>query len=157
MLSGEYSEEGKYLSNGAALAVKNVNDSGGIRIGTERVKVSLVIEDDRNNPEEAVNAARKLIYQDKVAALVGPQFSGNAIPVSRLAENEKVVMVCPMSTHPDTTAGKSYVFRIPYIDTFQGQVLARFARQNRVPERLASSSSDWKYSLSSPRCEKISA
>lgn len=130
MLSGEYADEGKYLSDAAELAVRNVNDSGGIRIGTERVKVSLVIEDDRNNPEEALNAARKLIYQDKVVALVGPQFSGNAIPVSRLAESKKVVMVCPMSTHPDTTAGKSYVFRIPYIDTFQGQVLAHFAREN---------------------------
>jgi branched-chain amino acid transport system substrate-binding protein len=59
---------------------------------------------------------------------VGPQFSANAIPVARFAESEAVVMVAPMSTNPETTAGKRFVFRIPYLDTFQGTVLARFAR-----------------------------
>ena len=129
MLSGDYAQDGRNMVDAASLAVGEANNRGGVRLREVTTNISLVVEDDRSNPEGAMNAARKLIYQDEVAVLVGPQFSRNAIPVARLAEDEHVVMICPMSTHPDTTAGKSYVFRIPYLDTFQGRVLARLARE----------------------------
>ncbi len=129
MLSGENAANGQNMADAARLAVEEMNNSGLPRIGEKTVQVRLIIENDPGSPEGALDAARKLIYQEEVAALVGPQFSSQAIPVARLAEAEGVVMVCPMSTHPETTAGKSYVFRIPYLDTFQGAVLSRFARE----------------------------
>jgi branched-chain amino acid transport system substrate-binding protein len=130
MLSGANVRDGVQMSNAANLACRNINEKGGIPIGRDRMKVLLLFENDRNNPEDALNAARRLICQEDVVALVGPQFSRNAIPVARFAESEGVVMICPMSTHPDTTAGKNYVFRIPYIDTVQGRALANFARES---------------------------
>ncbi len=130
MLSGENAVNGQNMTDAARLAVEQMNKRGLPRIGDKTVRVTLIIEDDPGSPEGALDAARKLIYRDEVAALVGPQFSSQAIPVARLAEAEGVVMVCPMSTHPETTAGKSYVFRIPYLDTFQGAVLSRFARES---------------------------
>ena len=137
MLSDENSRNGRDMVDSAMLAINEVNDKGGLRVGKRNHKIALIVEDDKSSPEGAMNAARKLIYQDRVIALVGPQFSNNAIPVARLAEKEKIAMICPMSTHPDTTAGKRYVFRIPYIDTFQGYVIGRFARDVLNAEKAA--------------------
>ena len=119
MLSGDNARNGRDMVDAAILAIEQTNSHGGVRQGGSGMNASLMIEDDHGTPEGAMDAARKLIYKDEVVALIGPQLSRNAIPVARLAEEQEVVMICPMSTHPDTTAGKSYVFRIPYLDTFQ--------------------------------------
>ena len=129
MLTGENAQNGMYMSDGARLAVDTVNERGGLKLGKQTHRVALIIEDEKGSPDGAMDAARKLIFKDEVNAIVGPQFSSSAIPVAKLAEKEKVVMVAPMSTHPDTTEGKRYVFRVPYLDTFQGMVIARFARE----------------------------
>ena len=132
MLSGSESDQasGRSMQRGAQLAVEEAN-----RTGLRRV--TLVVADDRNNPEGAIEAARRLIYQERVPAIIGPQFSRNAIPAARLAESERTVMICPLSTNPQTTAGKHFVFRVPYLDTFQGYSLARFARQELAASRAA--------------------
>ena len=127
MLTGENASNGKNMVDAAKLAVDRINEQGGVKLEKHTRSVVLLIEDEKGSPDGAMEAARKLIFQEDVLALVGPQFSSSAIPVARLAESEKVLMIAPMSTHPDTTDGKKYVFRIPYIDTFQGMVIARFA------------------------------
>jgi branched-chain amino acid transport system substrate-binding protein len=137
MLEGQNALNGQNMRDAGALAAKTVNDRGGLRVGKGRLKVSLVVENDPNTPDGALDAARKLLSLEKVIALVGPQFSGNAIPVARLAESSRIVMIAPMSTNPETTAGKSFVFRIPYLDTFQGLVIARFARDTLKASRAA--------------------
>lgn len=138
MLSGEQARSrGAEMGKAVRLAAQEANARGGIRVGLFRRTVSILEEDDRGTPEAAVDAARKLVFTDRVVALIGPQFSSNAIPVARLAEQERVPMVCPLSTHPDTTAGKRYVFRVPYLDTFQGAVLARFARDHLAARSAA--------------------
>jgi branched-chain amino acid transport system substrate-binding protein len=129
MLSGPNAANGRSMSNAATLAVSEINRRGGLRIEGSLRPVKLIEEDDHNSPEAAIGAARTLVYKARVAAIVGPQFSANAIPVARFAESVGIVMVAPMSTNPETTAGKRFVFRIPYLDTFQGRVLARFARE----------------------------
>ncbi len=137
MLHGENADNGRNMTNAATLAVKEVNARGGLRIGREKMRVTLLVEDDPNTPEGALDAARKLLSQDRLVAIVGPQFSGNAIPVARLAESSRIVMIAPMSTNPETTAGKRYVFRVPFLDTFQGFVIARFARDELKAARAA--------------------
>jgi branched-chain amino acid transport system substrate-binding protein len=137
MLDGQNAGNGRSMLDAARLAVRQANARGGLRIGQGRAKVDLLVEKDPNSPEGALDAARKLLSLDRVVAIIGPQFSGNAIPVARLAESSRIVMVAPMSTNPETTAGKSYVFRIPYLDTFQGFVLARFARETLRSVRAA--------------------
>jgi branched-chain amino acid transport system substrate-binding protein len=134
-LSGSSAETaGKSTVEGAQLAVKRANDAGGVSVGGSKQRVTLVVEDDQDRAEAAIDAARKLISQQSVSAIVGPQFSRNAIPVAGVAESARVPMISPASTRPETTAGKRYVFRAAFTDPFQGRVLARIARDELKAE-----------------------
>ncbi len=126
-LSGEAPGIGEATVWAAELAVHAVNEAGGLQVGETRYPLVLVVEDSKNIPDTAVTAARKLINQDNVIVLIGPQTSRNAIPVATIAENAGIPMISPYSTNPATTAGKRYVFRVPFVDSFQGAVLAHFA------------------------------
>jgi branched-chain amino acid transport system substrate-binding protein len=126
-LTGELPGIGDSTVKAAELAAAQVNDAGGLEVGGQLYRVVLLVEDSANLPDTAVAAARKLINQDQVVAIIGPQISRNAIPVAALAENTHIPMISPYSTNPATTADKQYVFRVAYVDSFQGEVMARFA------------------------------
>jgi len=125
-ITGSIPNVGKSTIEAAEMAVKEINDDGGLEVAGQKYKVTIVIEDDQDSSETAVAVAEKLINQENVIALIGPQASRNAIPVSNIAENSRIPMISPWSTNPDTTSGKHYVFRVAFIDPFQGQVMARF-------------------------------
>jgi len=129
-ITGSIPVVGQSTVNAAKLAVKEINDAGGLQVGDQQIQVTLVIEDDKDQTGAAVSAAQKLINQDNVVAIIGPQASRNAIPASTIAENAHIPMISPWSTNPDTTKGKQYVFRAAFIDPFQGRVLARFTIEN---------------------------
>jgi branched-chain amino acid transport system substrate-binding protein len=126
-LSGELAASGTSASRAVRLKIKAVNQAGGLLLGGTRYRLGLEIEDGGDNPQTAVAAAQKLINQKGIAALIGALPSRGAIPVARVAEKARVPMICPSSTHPETTAGKRFVFRACITDPFQGRVLARFA------------------------------
>lgn len=126
-ITGGIPAVGKSTVDAANLAVKEVNDAGGLEVGGKKYKIELFIEDNQDRKETVVSAAQKLINQSGVAAIVGPQASRNAIPAADVAEGAHVPMISPWSTNPDTTANKKYVFRAAFIDSFQGRVMARFA------------------------------
>jgi branched-chain amino acid transport system substrate-binding protein len=126
-LTGNIPAVGQSTKNAAELAVKEVNEAGGLDVGGQKREIALFIEDNEDKEESAVSAAQKLINQSNVVAIIGPQASRNAIPASTIAENAHIPMISPWSTNPDTTAGKKYVFRVAFIDPFQGRVMARFA------------------------------
>ncbi len=126
-LTGRPSDMEASTVKAAELAANQVNEAGGLEVGGQRYQLVLLVEDSANLPDTAVAAARKLINQDHVAVIIGPQISRNAIPVAVVAENAHIPMISPYSTNPATTAGKQYVFRIAYVDSFQGEVMARFA------------------------------
>lgn len=122
----------------AQLAVREVNKAGGLDVGGRRLRVKLIIEDvEEGHPERVVVAAHKLINQENVVAIVGPQYSRDAIPVAQVAEGARIPMISPMSTHPETTAGKQYVFRVGFIDSFQGRVMARFVLEDLGLQKAA--------------------
>jgi branched-chain amino acid transport system substrate-binding protein len=125
-ISGSIPNVGKSTVEAAEMAAAEINDAGGLEVGGKKYKIVLLIEDNKDNPEAAVAAAEKLIKQLNVAAVIGPQASRNAIPVSLIAEASQVPMISPWSTNPETTLGKEYVFRVAFLDPFQGQVMARF-------------------------------
>lgn len=118
---------GKSTLQGAQLAVQEVNEKGGLRVGRQQQKINLMVKDDRDNPDGAVSAATTLINRDHVVALVGIPFSRNAIPVAKVAEAAQIPAISSQSTNLKTTANKKYVFRIPFVDSFQGRVMADFA------------------------------
>jgi branched-chain amino acid transport system substrate-binding protein len=72
MLQGENAENGAEMKNAATLAVKEVNDRGGLHLGDSRRRVVFILQDDAENPDAAIEAARSLIYKEKVEALIGP-------------------------------------------------------------------------------------
>ncbi len=127
-LSGQVPTFGVSVQEGAQLAVKEWNARGGV-LGKP---IELVIADSQCSADPAVNAATKLIDQDKVKYLVGEVCSSASIPVSEIANQKRVVQISPTSTNSFVTVGqdgktKPFSFRACFIDSFQGKMMAKFA------------------------------
>lgn len=132
-LTGDIPAVGASSKNAAEIAVKEVNDAGGLTVGGKTYKIEMFVEDNAGKADQSASAATKLITQQNVVAIIGPNASRYAIPASEIAESSKVVLISPWSTNPkttlkgDTTTPKQYVFRAAFIDPFQGRVVAKFA------------------------------
>ena len=135
--SSELSTVAEAMENSARLAVDRVNGEGGILISDRRHPVILVVADDHNVPDMAVEAARKLIFQDNVQAIIGPATSRTALAVAPIAEAARVPLITPTATQPEVTAGHQFVFRVAFSNEFQGQILAEFAHHSLQLERAA--------------------
>ncbi|MFH0788723.1 MAG: ABC transporter substrate-binding protein [Pseudomonadota bacterium] len=126
-LTGDVKTFGESAKNGFLMAIEEYSRSG-------KVQITAVIADDRNDATEGTNVALKLITQDKVSAIIGPLTSKVAIPVSEIAEKNKIPMVTGTATNPKVTIynhkRKPNVFRACFIDPFQGTVAAEFALKN---------------------------
>jgi branched-chain amino acid transport system substrate-binding protein len=129
-LTGSKPTVGDSCKKAAELLAAQVNQAGGIKVGEKKYPLKLFVEDNEDKAESAAAASQKLISQNNVLAIIGPNASGNAIPAARICEDAGVIMITPWSTNPKTTEGKKYVFRACFIDDFQGQVMAKFARDN---------------------------
>jgi branched-chain amino acid transport system substrate-binding protein len=129
-LTGSKPTVGDSCRKAADLLAAQVNQAGGVQVGEKKYSLKLLVEDNEDKAESAAAAAQKLISQNNVLAIIGPNSSGNAIPAARICEDAGVIMVSPWSTNPKTTEGKKFVFRACFIDDFQGQVMAKFARDN---------------------------
>jgi branched-chain amino acid transport system substrate-binding protein len=130
-LSGPVPTFGVSTRDGALLAIEEWNAKGGVL----KKKVEAIVEDSQCTPDPAVNAANKVIDQDKVKFIIGEVCSKASIPVSEIANAKKVIQVSPTSTNPAVTvdasgATKPYIFRACFIDPFQGTVGAKFAIEN---------------------------
>lgn len=136
-LSGDDSAIGKVTVDAAQMAVDEINASGGLQLQDQTYPVELISGDTGSTPEGAISSAQVLINQEDIVALIGPQYSRYAIPVARLAEQAQIPMISPRSTNPETTAGKQYVFRAIFTDTFQGEAIARFAKEELQAESAA--------------------
>jgi len=132
-LTGDIPAVGASFKNAAEMAVAKINDAGGLDVGGKKYQIELIIEDNAGKADQSASAAQKLITQDNVVAIIGPNASRYAIPASEIAESNKVALISPWSTNPKTTldantnAPKQYVFRACFIDPFQGRVVAKFA------------------------------
>ncbi len=149
-LTGNHAQYGANANNGLKLAIKEVNDAGGI--GGKKIKI--VEADAKSEAAESVNAATKLISDDKVVALVGPAVTANVIAESQVATDSMVPIIAPAATNPDVTVEngkvKPYVFRSCFIDPQQSEVMAQFARKDLMANTAVlylDSSSDYSKSL----------
>ena len=142
-LTGDIPAVGASCKNAAEMAVAAINDAGGLEINGKKVMVELFIEDNAGKADQSAAAAQKLITQQNVVAIIGPNASRYAIPASEVAESSKVVLISPWSTNPKTTLdaktneAKKYVFRAAFIDPFQGRVVAKFALDNLKATKAA--------------------
>ena len=97
-----------------------------ITVGGKEYTVELVVEDNESKGESAAAVNTKLITQDEVLVIVGPQSSKQAVPAGGVANDLKTPMISPWSTNPATTLDRPWVFRTPFLDPFQGPVVAGF-------------------------------
>lgn len=133
------------------MAIDDANAQGGLEAQDgQRLPIELFVRSEFETPEQAVVAIRELIYREKVSAIIGPVLSRHAIPAAAVAEQVGVPMISPGSTHPETTAGKRWVFRMVVLDEFQGRVIARFALED-----LEASTAAILYEVSDPSGRSI--
>ncbi len=136
-LTGDIPDVGESSKNAAEMLKKKINDAGGLEVGGKKYKVEFVYEDNESKAESALSAARKLITQDGVLGMVGPQSSKQAVPAGEAANDLKTPMMAPWSTNPNTTKNRPYVFRGCFLDTFQGPVAAKFAAEEFKAKKAA--------------------
>jgi branched-chain amino acid transport system substrate-binding protein len=127
-ITGDIPKVGEGSKFAAQMWLEDVNKAGGLEVGGTKYKVELVVEDNESKAESAVKAHTKLITQDEVIAIVGPQASSQAIPAGEVANNYATLMISPWSTNPRTTKDRPYVFRGCFLDDFQGPVVANFVK-----------------------------
>jgi branched-chain amino acid transport system substrate-binding protein len=132
-LSGGVSQFGIGCHNGITLALEQVNANGGI----SGQKVDLISEDDQSKPGQSATAVRKLITQDHVLAILGDATSSATLESAPIAQQARVPMITPSATNPRITEIGDYVFRVCFLDEFQGRVIARFAHDPLKVQKLA--------------------
>ena len=129
-LTGDIPKVGEGTKFAAQMWLEDVKAAGGLAVKGKKYPVELVIEDNESKAESAVKVATKMITEDGVLFMVGPQASKQAVPAGGIANNYKTPMITPWSTNPDTTKDRPYVFRACFLDPFQGPVLANFITQH---------------------------
>jgi branched-chain amino acid transport system substrate-binding protein len=90
-------------------------------------KVELVLVDDKSDKIEAANAVTRLVEKEKVVAIIGSMISGNTMAGGPIAEKAGIPVISPTATNPLVTQGKKYIFRVCFIDPFQGEMAAKYA------------------------------
>ncbi|MDO9083451.1 MAG: ABC transporter substrate-binding protein [Humidesulfovibrio sp.] len=126
-LTGDIPKVGEASKFAAEMLKEDINSKGGLDVGGKKYKLEFVYQDNEAKADSAVNAALKLITQDNVVAIIGPNSSKQAIPAGGACNDNQTPMVTPWSTNPDTTKDRPWVFRACFLDPFQGPVAANFA------------------------------
>ncbi len=125
-LTGDIPKVGEGSKYAAMMWLEDIEKMGGLQVGDKQYDVELIIEDNESKAESAVKANTKMITQDDVLAVIGPQSSKQAVPAGEVANKYKTVMISPWSTNPNTTLDRPFVFRGCFLDPFQGPVVANF-------------------------------
>jgi branched-chain amino acid transport system substrate-binding protein len=132
-LTGKEATFGTSSHEGTVLAVEEVNAAGGV-LGK---KLELVYEDNRSTPGESLTIAKKLVNNDKVIAILGEVASGRSLEVAPFAQASRIPQISPSSTNPDVTRIGDYIFRVCFIDPFQGKLIAGFAKNTLKVNKVA--------------------
>jgi branched-chain amino acid transport system substrate-binding protein len=124
-LTGTTATFGQSTQKGIEMAFHEVNQKGGL-LGK---KLRLVMEDDQGKPEEAQTVVSRLINRDRVVSVIGENASSRSLAAAPVCQQAKVPMISPSSTNPKVTEVGDFIFRVCFIDPFQGKVMAKFAAQ----------------------------
>lgn len=143
-LTGEVPSIGNSCLHAAQLFVEEKNHTGGVSIGGGvKMPISLVVGDNQAKPDQAAITAQRLISQDQVIAMIGPNISSCAIPAAEIAESFGCLMMAPLSTNQRTTKNtstekpKKHVFRAGFTDVFEQLALAKFAIEQLHAKKAA--------------------
>jgi len=126
---------GQSTKTGFELALSELQTSQQGMIGG--IRIVSVVEDDQGRPEEAATVVQKLINQDRVACVVGEVASSRSLAAAPICQQNEVPMITPSSTNPRVTQVGDYIFRMCFLDDFQGASIARFAAENLKLKKVA--------------------
>lgn len=132
-LTGAQATFGQSTHNGIMMAMDEINAAGGIA----NRKIKVLTEDDQSKQEEAANAVTKLISQNSVVAVLGEVASSASIAAAPICQSNKIPMITPSSTNAAVTQKGDFIFRMCFIDNYQGPVMARFGYENLKARRGA--------------------
>ena len=136
-LTGGKADFGITTDRGIQLAAGQLNASGGI-LGK---KIRVIAQDDQGNADQVATIVTRFVTSDRVDVVLGEVASSLSLRAAPICEDNKVPMITPSSTNPEVTLrnGKAadYIFRVCFIDPFQGTVMARFATNNLRARKAA--------------------
>jgi len=132
-LTGKDATFGQSQHKGIVLAIEEINAAGGV-LGK---KIELFSEDNQSKSGESATVAKKLLGRDKVIALLGEVASTRSLEVAPIAQAAKIPMISPAATNPKVTEIGNYIFRVCFIDPFQGTVMAKFALNDLKVKKVA--------------------
>jgi branched-chain amino acid transport system substrate-binding protein len=124
-LTGSEATFGQSSHQGTALAIDDLNAAGGV-LGKQ---IQLLTEDDQSQAGMPATVVRKLISSDGVVAILGEVASSKSLEAAPICQQYQIPMISPASTNPKVTETGDYIFRVCFIDPFQGTVMANFARK----------------------------
>lgn len=131
--TGKDADFGLAARKGVILAVEEANAAGGV-LGR---KIELLTEDNQSKLGESATIAKKFVSRDKVVAVLGGNTSSNSLEAAPVFQKAKIPMIAITSTNPRVTEMGDYIFRVCFIDPFQGLALAKFARNTLKVQRVA--------------------
>ncbi|HQY06598.1 MAG TPA: ABC transporter substrate-binding protein [Lacunisphaera sp.] len=132
-LTGKEATFGQTVHKGTVLAIEEANAAAGA-LGRP---LELLTEDDQSKPGESATVVKKLISRDKVVAILGELTSGRTLEAAPIAQAARIPLISPGATAVEVTAKGNYIFRICFIDEFQGTVMAQFALDTLKVRRVA--------------------
>jgi branched-chain amino acid transport system substrate-binding protein len=132
-LQGKEAAFGRSSHNGTELAIEKANKNGGV-LGKQIV---LHTEDNQSKQGESATVVRKLISREKVVGVLGEVASTRSLEAAPICQQNKVPMISPSSTNPKVTEMGDYIFRVCFLDSFQGDVLARFGLNTLKVKKVA--------------------
>ena len=132
-LTGKEATFGVSSHEGTLLAVEALNAAGGV-LGK---KVQLLTEDDLSKAGEPATVVNKLISRDGVVAILGEVASSRSLEAAPICQEAHIPMISPSSTNPKVTETGDYIFRVCFIDPFQGTVMANFATKTLKAKKVA--------------------
>lgn len=125
-MTGPEATFGQSTDNGVRMAVEKFNAAGGLN----GRKVRLITYDDKGDSKEVGTAVSRLVSQDKVVTVLGEVASSLSLAGAPICQEAGVPMISPSSTNPRVTKVGDKIFRVCFIDPFQGFVCAKFVREN---------------------------
>ena len=132
-LTGDDATFGISTNKGIKMAFDEINAKGGIK----GKKIKLITEDNQGKNEETAKVVNRLITQEKIVALIGEVASSRSLIAAPIAQKHGIPMVSPSSTNPEVTQKGDNIFRVCFIDPFQGLVMAKFAIENLKVKKAA--------------------
>ncbi len=132
-LTGKEATFGVSSHEGTLLAIDELNATGGV-LGK---KVELITEDNLSKAGESATVVNKLIDRDGVVAILGEVASSRSLEAAPICQQSKIPMISPSSTNPKVTETGDYIFRVCFIDPFQGTVMANFATKTLKAKKVA--------------------